>query len=222
MHISDEKGYNIIALQINNVKDGEMSFLLNKRRTVIFIFVLAISCFFLRVNFSFADEEKNVSRKFAIGMPPAVTELGQSISLKYMFSEKWGAQTVLMYTDSNDDTPTTFNKSSKFGMEWRVLRKVATTGSMDIFTGFGYGTESEKSSSGNKDGSFSSSSTTKRKKTRLFFGGEYFFNEFPRLGFSFELGVLFMDADSDFGGTPRSTKRTDTYSGLFGVHYYFR
>ncbi len=172
--------------------------------------------------FVYADENGKPSRTFAIGMPPGVSELGQSVSLKYMFSEKWGAQTILSYTDTDDDTPTTFSKSSKFGIEWRAFRKVAAYHSLDISTGLGYGTESEKSSFGNKDGSFSASTITKRKETRLFFGGEYFFNEFPRLGFSFEMGVLFTDADSDFGGTPQSTKRTDTYSGLFGVHYYFK
>lgn len=199
-----------------------MSFLLNKLRAVTFIVVMVVSCFFLKADFVFADEEKSVSRKFAIGMPPAVSGLGQSISLKYMFSEKWGAQTILNYTGTKDDLPTTLSKNSKFGMEWRVFRNIAKANSLDIFTGLGYGTESEKISFEYKDGSFSSSTIRKRKKTRLFFGGEYFFNEFPRLGFSFELGILFTDADTDSGGTPQTTKQTDTYSGLFGVHYYFK
>ncbi len=199
-----------------------MSLFLNKPRAVTFLFVLALSCFFLRVDFAVASEEKNVSRKFAIGLPPAVSEIGQSISLKYMFSEKWGAQTVLMYTDSNDDTPTTFSKSSKFGMEWRVFRKIAKVNSIDIFTGLGYGTESEKSSFANKDGSFSASSIIRRKNTRLFFNSEYFFHEFPKLGFSFELGYFFASSDVNSGGVTQTAKGSGTYSGLFGVHYYFK
>jgi hypothetical protein len=122
-----------------------------------------------------------------------------SISIKYWAGSKLCLQGMLGFQLTDD--------VDEFDIGGKALYVIKSEQNMNVYAGGGLGIANIDQDAGGSDTAFSLSGVL---------GVEYFFSGLPNLGFSTELGLMFLDYDNeDSVGSDADTFLTA------GIHYYF-